>query len=165
MIEAQPLELRHPDANAARAKENVLADVPFWRRLGEEYREPLILTGSVVFKPVGSQYEERSTGRRTVGVWRPGFSLELRLVFISGRTGEVLDSVSLGPLTAHAPDGRTSVLALYFQLMDRLRPSLLAAMGRDPGAGRTRLDRESESPGAGWAAESDGFLWWRRNDS
>ncbi len=145
VIEAQPLELRHPDANAARAEENVLADVAFWRRVGEEYREPLILTGSVMFKPVGSQYEERSTGRRTVRVWRPGFSLELRLVFISGRTGEVLDSVSLGPLTAHARDGRTSALALYFELMDRLRPSLLAALGRDAGVTRTSVGSEWES--------------------
>jgi len=99
----------------------VLADVPFWRRLGEEYREPLILSGSVLFKPVGPQFGERTTGRWTVRLWRPGFSLALGVVFISGRTGEVLDSVLLGPITAHAPDGRTSALALYFQLMDKLR--------------------------------------------
>lgn len=147
VIEAQPLELRRPDANGAHADERVLADVPFWRRLGEEYREPLIVTGIVVFKSIGSQFEERTVGRRTVRLWRPGFSLELRLVFISGRTGEVLDSVSLGPLRAHAPDGRTSALALYFQLMDRLRPSLLAVMGRDAGAERTHIEREPESTG------------------
>jgi hypothetical protein len=135
VIEAQPLDLRHPDSTGANADERVLADVPFWRRLGEEYREPLILTGSVVFKPIAPRFEERATGRRTVSLWRPGFSLELRLVFISGRTGEVLDAVSLGPVSAHARDGRTPALALYFQLMDRLRPSLLAALGRDAGAG------------------------------
>ena len=147
VIEAQPLELRRSDANGANADERVLADVPFWRRLGEEYREPLIVTGIVVFKSIGSQFEERTVGRRTVRLWRPGFSLELRLVFISGRTGEVLDSVWLGPLRAHAPDARTSALALYFQLMDRLRPSLLTMMGRDAGAGRTRIKREPENTG------------------
>lgn len=134
VIEAQPLELRRSNANGTNADERVLADVPFWRRLGEEYREPLIVTGIVVFRSIGSQFEERTVGRRTVRLWRPGFRLELRLVFISGRSGEVLDSVPLGPLTAHAPDGRTSALALYFELMDRLRPSLLAAFGRDAGA-------------------------------
>ena len=145
VIETQPLELRRPDGHAANADERVLADVPFWRRLGEEYREPLIVTGIIVFKPVGPQFEERTMGRRTVRLWRPGFSLELRLVFISGRTGEMLDSLPFGPLTAHASDGRTSALALYFQLMDRLRPSLLAAMGRDSGAGRTPVDPHSDT--------------------
>lgn len=137
VIEAQPLDLRRRDAKGATADERVLADVPFWRRLGEEYREPLILTGTVVFEPVGSPLEERTVGRRTVRVWRPAFRLELRLVFISGRTGQVLDSVSLGPVTARATDARSSALALYFELMDRLRPSLLAALGRDGGAVRT----------------------------
>ena len=149
VIEAQPLELRRSDANGVHADERVLADVPFWRRLGEEYREPLIVTGVVVFKPVGPQFEERTMGRRTVRLWRSGFRLELRLVFISGRTGEVLDSVPLGPLTAHASNGRTSALALYFQLMDRLRPSLLAALGRDAGARRPNVDRERESSSLG----------------
>lgn len=138
VIETSPLVLGQPGTTGARADEEVLADVPFWRRLGEEYREPLILTGSVVFKPVGPQFEERTMGRRTVRLWRPGFSLEMRLVFISGRTGEMLDSVSLGPVTAHASDGRTSALALYFELMDRLRPSLLAAIGAQPSSSTSR---------------------------
>lgn len=137
VIEMQPLNLRPRDAKGANAQQKVLGDVPFWRRLGEEYREPLILTGIVVFEPVGSQLEERTAGRRTIRVWRPAFRLELRLVFISGRTGEVLDSVSLGPTTARSSHERSSALALYFELMDRLRPSLLAALGRDPGAVRT----------------------------
>ncbi|MGH9201267.1 MAG: hypothetical protein ACRD2A_08535, partial [Vicinamibacterales bacterium] len=143
VIETQPLDLRRPDATDASADERVLADVPFWRRLGEQYREPLILTGSVMFKPIGPQFEERTTGRRTVRLWRPGFSLELRVVFISGRTGQVLDSVSLGPVSAHALEGRSSALARYFELMDRLRPSLLAAVGRDAGVGRTHVNHES----------------------
>jgi hypothetical protein len=134
VIETQPLVLQRESAGAG-AEEKVLADVPFWRRLGEEYREPLILTGRVVFKPVGPRFEERTTGRRTVRLWRPGFSLELRLVFISGRTGQILDSVLLGPVIAHASDGRTSALDLYFELMDRLRPSLLAAMGAQSSSG------------------------------
>ena len=135
VIETPALVLRQADQTRARADEEVLGDVPFWRRLGEEYREPLILTGSVAFKPVGPQFEERTVGRHTVRLWRPGFSLEMRLVFISGRTGQMLDSVSLGPVTAHAPDGRTSALALYFELMDRLRPFLLAALDAQPSPG------------------------------
>lgn len=68
-------------------------------------------------------------GPRTVRLWRPRFSLNLRLVFISGRTGEMLDALSLGPVVGRALDARTSALALYFGLMDRLTPSVLAALG------------------------------------
>jgi hypothetical protein len=50
-------------------------------------------------------------------------------VFISGRTGEMLESLSLGPVTLQAPDERTSALALYFQLMDRITPAVLAVFG------------------------------------
>lgn len=136
VIESQPLELRRTPSTGADTEGGIFADVPFWKRLGEEYREPLILTGAVVFKAAGSQYEERTMGRRTVRVWRPGFSLNLRLVFISGRTGEMLDSLSLGPVINRASDARTSALALYFGLMDRLTPSVLAALGRHNSVGR-----------------------------
>ncbi|MBI2833553.1 MAG: hypothetical protein HYX76_03895 [Acidobacteria bacterium] len=147
VIESQPLALRRSESEA-NTEDAIFTDVPFWRRLAEEYREPLILTGAVIFKGAGSQYEERTMGRRTMRLWRPGFSLNLRLVFISGRTGEMLDSLSLGPVTGRASDARTSALALYFGLMERLTPSVLAACGagaseqRQPYAiGRRRLAR------------------------
>ena len=136
VIESQPLELRRTSSAGADTQDAIFTDVPFWKRLGEEYREPLILTGAVVFKGAGSQYEERTMGRHTVRLWRPGFSLNLRLVFISGRTGEMLDSLSLGPVIGRASDARTSALALYFGLMDRLTPSVLAALGRQNSVGR-----------------------------
>ena len=41
----------------------------------------------------------------------------------------MLESLSLGSVTMQAPDGRTSALALYFQLMDRLTPAVLAVFG------------------------------------
>jgi hypothetical protein len=88
VIESQPLELRRAESTGGDMQDALFSDVPFWKRLGEEYREPLILTGAVVFKGAGSQYEERTMGRHTVRLWRPGFSLNLRFVFISGRTGE-----------------------------------------------------------------------------
>lgn len=62
VIEAQPLDRRRRDAIGGSPDERVLTDVAFWRRLGEEYREPLSLTGRVVFTPVGSQFEETHDG-------------------------------------------------------------------------------------------------------
>ena len=139
VIESQPLQLRRAPSTGAET-EGIFADVPFWKRLGEEYREPLILTGTVIFKGAGSQYEERTMGRRTLRLWRPGFSLNLRLIFINGRTGEILDSLSLGPVIGRASDARTSALALYFELMDRLTPLVLAALGRQNSVSPTRSD-------------------------
>ena len=140
VIESRPLELRRTVSTAGITEDAIFGDVPFWKRLGEEYREPLILTGAIVFKSAGSQFEERTMGRGTVRVWRPGFSLNLRLVFINGRTGEMLDSLSVGPVIGRASDGRTSALALYFGLMDRLTPSVLAALGRQNSVSPRRSD-------------------------
>ena len=140
VIESRPLELRRTASTVGSTEDAIFADVLFWKRLGEEYREPLILTGAIVFKSAGSQYEERTMGRRTVRLWRPGFSLNLRLIFINGRTGEMLDSLSLGPVIGRASDARTSALALYFGLMDRLTPLVLAAFGRQNSVSPTRSD-------------------------
>ena len=128
VIDSDPVHLPRVDA-AANPEEHVFNDVAFWRRLGEEYREPLILTGTVAFKRAGSQSAERQLGPRSVTVWRPRYKLDLRLVFICGRTGQVLDSLSVGPATMQAQDDRTSAFALYLELMDRLTPRVLGVFG------------------------------------
>lgn len=63
----------------------VFTNVSFWKTLGEEYSEPLILTGIVRFSPAGPRMVERQMGRRTMRFWMRGFNLRLRLVLISGR--------------------------------------------------------------------------------
>ncbi|MBI4885898.1 MAG: hypothetical protein HY824_02290 [Acidobacteria bacterium] len=130
IIESEPLPLAGAPGDA------VFANAAFWKRVGEEYAEPLILTGTVAFTSVAPHYEERTAGPRVLRLWRPGFSLAVRLVLISGQTGEMIDSASLRPLTAHATTGRERALSLYFQAMDRLMPFILDALrfetsGRD----------------------------------
>jgi hypothetical protein len=129
VYDSDPVHLPRAAFTAANPEESVFNDVAFWKRLGEEYQQPLILTGTVSFERAGSQSIERQIGPRAVTVWRPRFRLGMRLVFISGRTGEMLESLSLGSVTMQAPDDRTSALALYFQLMDRLTPAVLAVFG------------------------------------
>jgi hypothetical protein len=129
VIESQPVHLPQTDSTTTNSENSVFNDVAFWKRLGEEYRQPLILTGTVAFRRAGPQSVERQLGPRAVTVSRPRFRLDMRLVFISGRTGEILESLSLGPVTMQASDGRTSTLALYFELVDRLAPSVLALFG------------------------------------
>lgn len=132
VIDSDPVHLPRVDAKAANPEEYVFNDVAFWKRLGEEYREPLILTGTVAFKRAGSQSAERQIGPRSVTVWRPRYRLDLRLVFICGRTGQVLDSLAVGPALMQAQEDRTSAFALYLELMARLTPKVLAAFGARP---------------------------------
>jgi len=101
VIETEPLQLavspdaRSKDSPGPKAADEVFANVGFWRRLGEEYSEPLILTGTVALTSLAPQYEERQVGPRAVRVWRRGAKLTLRLVFISGTTGAIIDSAIL----------------------------------------------------------------------
>ena len=120
---------RGTDSIPFRADDAVFANLPFWRRLGEEYLEPLIVTGTVLFEPAAARLEQRQIGRRTIYVWHRGFSLTLRLIMINGQTGEIINSVALRKLTAHAATAREGELSLYFRLMERTMPSVLDALG------------------------------------
>lgn len=130
---------RVADATTLRADEAVFANVPFWKRMGEEYSEPLILTGIVVFAPAAPRFEERTAGRRTMRLWHRGFSLRLRLILINGETGEIIDSVPLRQLTGHATSGREGATSLYFRLMDQTMSSVLGALGQQTSQGRVLL--------------------------
>jgi hypothetical protein len=120
VVNMEPLRLQSP----------MLEEVPFWRRLGEEYREPLIVTGVVDFKSAGRWYEERQVGRRTVRLWLPQYSLTVRLLLIDGKTGQRIAAAVCGPALAHAATGRERALSLYYRLIDRTMPSILAIFGR-----------------------------------
>ena len=86
------------------AYEHVFADVEYWKRIGEEYQQPLIVTGTVMFAPQArsgivqrDQEVFDSLGRRRViptrtYMERKGFVLKPRFIFIDGRTGTVLHS-------------------------------------------------------------------------
>lgn len=109
----------------------VFHNVPFWKALGEEHSGPLIVTGTVIFKPLAPTYEELPMPRGTARRWLKRFALTLRLVFISGRTGEMIDSVTLPQITMRAKETRESALGLYFQSMDRMMPSILFMFGEE----------------------------------
>ena len=128
VVNMDPLQLQPP----------TLDDVRFWQRLGEEYREPLIVTGAVDFKYAGHWYEERQVGRRIVRLWLPQYSLRVRLLMIDGKTGEPIASAVCGPTLAHSPTPQDRPLQLYFSLIDRTMPSMLALFGR-----RTALSARS----------------------
>ena len=113
------------------------ANVEYWRELGEEHQNPLIVTGSIVFAPytrsgmVQSDREVFDTfGRRSVVpvrefTERRGFVLRPRFVFIDGRTGATMHSETFREEVLYNANQSTPALSSYFELMDRLLPSFL----------------------------------------
>ena len=117
--------------------EHLFADVEYWKKIGEEYQNPLIVTGTIMFTPqTRSGFVQReqeqfdSFGRRRVVPVRTyqerkGFRLKPKFVFIDGRTGTTLYSESFSEEILYNANQSTPALSSYFELMDRLIPSFL----------------------------------------
>jgi hypothetical protein len=120
--------------------EHIFADVEYWKKIGEEYQNPLIVTGTVMFTPHQRsgivQREEEvydSFGRRRVVpvrtyMERKGYILQPKFVFIDGRTGTVLHSENFREEVLYNANQSTPALSSYFELMDRLIPSFLSTL-------------------------------------
>jgi hypothetical protein len=120
--------------------DKIFADVAYWKKLGEEYQNPLIVTGSILFTPqqvsgpVMHQTEVYDAyGRRSVipvreYMERKGFILQPRFVFIDGRTGAILYSESFREEILYPQSQSVPALSTYFELMDRVVPSFLSTL-------------------------------------
>jgi len=120
--------------------EHLFANVEYWKKIGEEYQQPLIVTGTVMFTPLQrNQLVQReqevydSFGRRRVipvrsYQERKGFSLDGRFIFIDGRNGSTLHSETFAEQVLYAANQTTPALSSYFELMDRLIPSFLSTL-------------------------------------
>ena len=120
--------------------DKIFADVAYWKKLGEEYQSPLIVTGSVLFTPnqtSGFVMTNRevfdSLGRRSVVpvrtyMERKGFILQPRFVFIDGRTGAILYSETFHEEILYPQNQSVPALSTYFELMDRVIPSFLSTL-------------------------------------
>jgi hypothetical protein len=122
------------------AFEHVFANVEYWKKIGEEYQQPLIVTGTVLFTPQQRNQVQQTEQevydnlgrRRTLPVRRlverKGFGLTGRFIFIDGRTGATLHSQSFGEQVLYDAARQTPALSSYFELMDRLIPNFLATL-------------------------------------
>jgi hypothetical protein len=120
--------------------ERIFADAAFWKKLGEEYEQPLIITGTIMFTPqqtagpvTVNREEFDQLGRRIIVPRRlyqerKGFILEPKFVFIDGRTGATLYSESQRREVLYPASQSTPALASYFELMDQLIPDFLGAL-------------------------------------
>ena len=118
----------------------IFSDTTFWKKIGEEYQNPLIVTGTVLFTPHSAsgfvtrdQEVYDSFGRRRVVpvrmyMERKGFILTPKFIFIDGRTGATLYSETFREEILYNAQQNTPALSSYFELMDRLIPSFLSTL-------------------------------------
>ena len=118
----------------------IFNNTEFWKRLGEEHQNPLIVTGTVLFtntQNAGFVTTNREIidpmGRRIVQPYRvymerKGFIIEPRFIFIDGRTGAILYSDRFHEEILYPAQQNTPALSSYFELMDRLIPSFLGSL-------------------------------------
>jgi hypothetical protein len=120
--------------------QGIFANTAFWKKLGEEYQNPLIVTGTVLFTPTQSsnfvtterEVYDQFGRRRVVPVRtfqeRKGFILRPKFIFIDGRTGATLYSETFNEQVLYNAQQNTPALSSYFELMDKLIPSFLNAL-------------------------------------
>jgi hypothetical protein len=135
-----PLPTLIKDEKDLEAYDFVFANTNYWKKLGEEFQNPLIVTGTVLFTPyahAGFVQREREVidqyGRRTVEpirtyMERKGYILRPKFVFIDGRTGATLHSEVFREEVLYNPNQDTPALSSYFELMDRLIPGFLGTL-------------------------------------
>ena len=140
--QAQPMPLpqRIKEAKDLEPYERLFANIAYWKRIGEEYQNPLIVTGTVLFTPHATsgfvQREQEMIDRygrhRVVPVRtymeRKGFILLPKFVFIDGRTGATVYSESHREEILYNAQQNTPALSSYFELMDRIVPDFLSAL-------------------------------------
>jgi len=117
--------------------DRLFANTAYWKRIGEEYQNPLIVTGSVLFVPRTSsglvtreQEVYDGLGRRRVvptRVYRErkGFMLRPKFIFIDGRTGTRIYSESFREERLYPSQQNVPALSSYFELMDDVIPRFL----------------------------------------
>jgi hypothetical protein len=138
--QTMPLPKAIKDEKDLEPYERLFANTAYWKKIGEEYQNPLIVTGTVLFTPhsrSGMVTREQEMidayGRHRVipvrtYMDRKGFILRPKFVFIDGRTGATMYSESHREEILYNSQQNTPALSSYFELMDRIVPDFLSAL-------------------------------------
>jgi len=118
--------------------DRAIQDGEYWRKVGEEFQTPLIISGKMAFdvqNRSGFESEERvvrepNTNRSRIVrgnryLERKAFSLSAEFVFIDGKTGQILHREKFTEEVLYGEEQKVSPLSAYFELMDRLLPNVL----------------------------------------
>jgi hypothetical protein len=128
---------RFPDVKALEAHAAIFNDAEYWKKIGEEYQQPLIVTGTVMFnevtrsgvvsRPETFRNDQGIEEYRTVRQYTDlrGYSLSPNFVFIDGRTGARLYEEAYHEEALYPTSQNTPALSSYFELMDKVLPSFL----------------------------------------
>jgi hypothetical protein len=135
--QAGALAARIKDAKDLAAYERIFANVNYWKKLGEEFQQPLFVTGTIYFttqqrsgivttqREVYDQLGRRTPVMQRVYMERRAFTLQPKFIFIDGRTGAQLYTESFKEERLYAAQQNTPALSSYFEMMDTLIPSFL----------------------------------------
>jgi hypothetical protein len=137
----EDVRVTREDRDRYRAEgERILQDGAFWRKLGEEYQNPLIVTGKLTFEEQnrsGFQQESslvrdnRGRVREVRGnryAERKAYNLSADFSFIDGATGRLLHKERFSEEVVYGDEQKVSPLSSYFELMDRLLPNFLGVI-------------------------------------
>ena len=117
--------------------EEIFRDAEFWKGIAQEYDNPLIVTGSVLFteltktgmvtRPQAYVDQQGVEQYRSVPQYADlrGYALTPKFVFIDGRTGAEIYSETYHEEALYPSGQNTPALSSYFELMDKLLPSVL----------------------------------------
>ncbi|HEY8550518.1 MAG TPA: hypothetical protein VIL35_11220 [Vicinamibacterales bacterium] len=129
--------VRIRDEKGLAAYEQIFANVEYWKKIGEEYQQPLIVTGTVLFMPQSKngvvaqtregydQFGRRYSYVQRVYMERKGYVLRPKFIFIDGRTGTRLYSESFREERLYPSQQNVPALSSYFELMDDVIPRFL----------------------------------------
>lgn len=118
----------------------LFGNAAYWKKIGEQFQGPLIVTGSVLFTPTASagfvqrdrevidQYGRRTVEPQRTYMERKGFVLRPKFVFIDGRTGAVIDTEVFREAVLYNQGQEVPALSSYFELMDRVIPAFLGTL-------------------------------------
>jgi hypothetical protein len=130
-------EPRFQDVKALDAHAAIFDDADYWKKIGEEYQQPLIVTGTVIFsevtrsgvvsRPQTTMNAQGMEEYRTVREYSDlrGYALSPNFVFIDGRTGAQLYTEAYHEEALYPSSQNTPALSSYFELMDKVLPSFL----------------------------------------
>jgi hypothetical protein len=120
-----------------KAYEQIFRDAEYWKKVGQEFDNPLIVTGSILFTEVSKSgmvtRPQMYVDPQGIEQYRSvpqfadlkGYALTPRFVFIDGKTGAEIYSETYHEEALYPTGQNTPALSSYFELMDKLLPSVL----------------------------------------
>jgi hypothetical protein len=121
-------------------QDKLLEDEEYWQELGEEYQNPLIVTGKLRFgsesrsgytrrdRYVRDSLNRPQLQRSQAFQERTGFTLNAEFYFIDGETGRTIHRERFTEEVIYGREEQSSALSSYFELMDRLLPNFLSIL-------------------------------------